>query len=67
LYPFVDKFLAEVLYGQFQSAQNLLGIISNKFLLMQGLTNLKTLRLESLPDMSCIWKGTLEVIYLDKN
>ncbi|XP_052304426.1 uncharacterized protein LOC18096055 isoform X8 [Populus trichocarpa] len=24
---------------------------------IQGLTNLKTLRLKSLPDMSCIWKG----------
>ena len=24
---------------------------------MQGLTDLKTLRLESLPDMRCIWKG----------
>ncbi|KAJ6967052.1 disease resistance protein [Populus alba x Populus x berolinensis] len=36
---------------------------------MQGLTNLKTLRLESLPDMRCLWRGlvlskltTLEVV-----
>jgi len=36
---------------------------------MQGLTNLETLRLESLPDMRCLWKGlvlskltTLEVV-----
>ncbi|KAJ6950518.1 hypothetical protein NC651_004248 [Populus alba x Populus x berolinensis] len=48
-----------------------LGILSAQ---LQGLTNLETLRLRSLPDMRCIWKGlvlskltTLEVIYLDKN
>jgi len=36
---------------------------------MQGLTNLETLRLESLPDLRCLWKGlvlskltTLEVV-----
>ncbi|XP_011009057.1 PREDICTED: probable disease resistance protein At4g27220 isoform X2 [Populus euphratica] len=34
---------------------------------LQGLSNLETLSLKSLPDMRCIWKGTLEVIYLDKN
>ena len=55
-----------------------LGIISNNnshinwypcFLLMQGLTNLKKLYLDSMPDMRCIWKGlvlskltTLEVV-----
>ncbi|KAG6794183.1 hypothetical protein POTOM_003421 [Populus tomentosa] len=43
-----------------------LGTLSAQF---QGLTNLKTLRLESLPDMRCLWRGlvlskltTLEVV-----
>eukprot|EP00258_Populus_trichocarpa_P032277 XP_024448296.1 probable disease resistance protein At4g27220 isoform X5 [Populus trichocarpa] len=31
--------------------------LGNLFAQLQGLTNLKTLRLKSLPDMRCIWKG----------
>ncbi|KAJ6966782.1 hypothetical protein NC652_004365 [Populus alba x Populus x berolinensis] len=43
--------------------------LGNLFAQLQGLTNLKTLSLKSLPDMRCIWKGlvlskltTLEVV-----
>uniref|UniRef100_A0A3N7FA03 Disease resistance protein At4g27190-like leucine-rich repeats domain-containing protein n=1 Tax=Populus trichocarpa TaxID=3694 RepID=A0A3N7FA03_POPTR len=31
--------------------------LGNLFAQLQGFTNLKELRLKSLPDMSCIWKG----------
>jgi len=66
LYPFVDKFLAEVL-GTIRSSiyQNYIVPKCTKFiwypcfLSMQGLTNLETLRLGSLlvPDIRCIWMG----------
>jgi len=66
LYPFVDKFLAEVLVTIRSSIyQNYIVPKCTKFirypcfLSMQGLTNLETLRLRSLlvPDIRCLWKG----------